>query len=263
MWAWPGGAPWRSEAGPGRGPGPASGPGPAEESLTAARSRSARGPYLGEESWHRETRPRAGLHGGARQLRGGKRRSCQTQSQNSIHTCEKEGPQHDKNVKGVFSWIQTATVGQAAELLTPPSAPTLACRSGGPEAEGLVCSQHRLPGVAKFTRQQVSGRRSFVAGASDPSPALEQVSPPPSPWAGLGPGRQQPTCPGLPACSPVRPRHSFQNRTTLGWGGGGQFCAHEDLRRPPQRHKDTEDRSHFTVLQLRHWKPNPSGQVWR
>lgn len=210
LWAWPGGAPWRSEAGPGRGPGPASGPGPAEESLTAARSRSARGPYLGEESWHRETRPRAGLHGGARQLRGGKRRSCQTQSQNSIHTCEKEGPQHYKNVKGVSSWIQTATVGQAAELLTPPSAPALACRSGGPEAEGLVCSQHGLPGVAKFTRQQVSGGRSWLEPQTRALPWSRCPHPHPRPrphglgWA-LGGCAPQPTCPGLPACSPVRP----------------------------------------------------------
>lgn len=58
LWGLQGGAPWWSEAGSARGPGPASGPGPAEESLATARSRSARGPYLGiKETWRQETCP--------------------------------------------------------------------------------------------------------------------------------------------------------------------------------------------------------------
>lgn len=56
LWGSRGGPPCWSGAGSARGPGPASGPRPAGESLTTARSRSARGPYLGtKETWRQET----------------------------------------------------------------------------------------------------------------------------------------------------------------------------------------------------------------
>lgn len=70
LWGWRGGAPWWSEAGPGRGPAPASGPGPAGGSSAAARSRCARGPSLRTKDTGVSAQEAAALWGGWR--RGGR-----------------------------------------------------------------------------------------------------------------------------------------------------------------------------------------------
>ena len=148
-------------------------------------------------------------------------------SRGTLNTpAEKEGPQHDKNVKGFFFLDSNSNSGpgsRAAHATVCPCAGLQVRRPGSRGPRVLPTRAARRGQVHKAAGVW----REVLAGASDPSPALEQVSPPPppSPRAGLGPGRQRPTAhmpraPCLQSCEAL----TLLPGTGPLLGGGAVLC---------------------------------------